>query len=115
MTKKIPDCEFVRNPWIVELEPGKIFRDLVVPLQFSFINEDCEGSSSKRLCVGRNGKQGVLINRIRFIQLANAVPLREDDDIVFNNRDRKSRYVPILPCFGGILIDLLKTRCEILS
>ena len=84
-----------------------MLRGGIVPLEFAFIDE--HGDRRRGKCFGRrsDGKQCVLIDRLRLVELTYSEAFRKHDAIVFNNRDRNARHSPI---FNRLVYILLKLR-----
>jgi hypothetical protein len=56
------------------------------------------------------GEERAFIDGRGFAHPAHAVAFGEDDLVVLHNRDGETGHFPVLPGFGGVLVDLPEPR-----
>ena len=104
MGEQIADGDFARHVRVVELEPGQVFGDRIVPADLALVHQHADRRGGHRLGGGADGEAGVVSTGCRLAQLVDAVALGEDDLAVLDDGDGEAG-APVLEGLRGVGIE----------
>ena len=107
MTEELENPQLFGHVAVIELEPGQVLFDPVVPAGLPILNQGGYGGSGEGLAVGGNGKEGVGINRIVASQLSRAVATRQHQLAILDDGNSQARHPPFITRPGDVGRQLL--------